>query len=395
MTPTASPWPCYEDDEIATVVATLRSGRVNYWTGDQGRRFEAEYAAFTRRRHGIAVANGTLALELGLLAWGIGPGDEVLTPARTYVASASCIVARGARPVVVDVDRDSQVVTVETLEAARTPRTRAAVVVHLAGWPCAMDGIMAWGRTHGIRVIEDCAQAHGAEYDGVPVGGFGDAAAFSFCQDKIISTGGEGGMLVLDDDDAWRRAWAYKDIGRDFDAVHRADHPPGFRWVTYSFGSNWRLTEMQSAIGSLQLQKLPGWVAGRNRHAGRLSDRLSGLRGLRIPRTPQRVRHAGYRYYAFVEQQALGSGWTRDRIMLSLNGAGVPCTVGSCSEVYLERAFTDACLAPPARLPVARELGETSLAFPIHHNLSDEYVDWVGDQVAAILAQATGLQLTP
>jgi dTDP-4-amino-4,6-dideoxygalactose transaminase len=389
MTPTAAPWPCYEDDEIAAVVATLRSGRVNYWTGDQGRQFEAEYAAFTRRRHGIAVANGTLALELGLLAWGIGPGDEVLTPARTYVASASCIVARGARPVVVDVDRDSQVVTVETLEAARTPRTRAVVVVHLAGWPCPMDEIMAWGRKHGIRVIEDCAQAHGAEYDGVPVGGFGDAAAFSFCQDKIISTGGEGGMLVLDDDDAWRRAWAYKDIGRDFDAVHRADHPPGFRWVTYSFGSNWRLTEMQSAIGSLQLRKLPGWVAGRNRHAGRLSDHLSGLRGLRLPRPPQRVQHACYRYYAFVEPERLRNGWTRDRIMLALNGAGVPCTVGSCSEVYLERAFTDAGLAPQTRLPVARELGETSLAFPIHQNVSDEYIDWVGGQVAAVLDQAT------
>jgi dTDP-4-amino-4,6-dideoxygalactose transaminase len=389
MTPTVAPWPCYDDDEIAAVVATLRSGRVNYWTGDQGRRFEAEYAAFTGRRHGIAVANGTLALELGLLAWGIGPGDEVLTPARTYIASASCIVARGARPVVVDVDRDSQVVTVDTLEAARTPRTRAAVVVHLAGWPCPMPAIMDWARQHGIRIIEDCAQAHGAEYDGIPVGGFGDAAAFSFCQDKIISTGGEGGMLVLDDDDAWRRAWAYKDIGRDFDAVHRDDHPPGFRWVTHSFGSNWRLTELQAAIGRLQLQKLPGWVAGRNRHADRLWARLSGLRGLRIPRPPQHVRHAGYRWYAFVEAARLHDGWTRDRIMLSLNEAGVPCTVGSCSEVYLEQAFTAAGLGPPARLPVARELGETSLAFPIHQNLSDEYIDWVGDQVAAVLARAT------
>jgi dTDP-4-amino-4,6-dideoxygalactose transaminase len=390
MTPTAAPWPHYDDDEIAAVVATLRSGRVNYWTGDQGRQFEAEYAAFTGRRHGIAVANGTLALELGLIAWGIGPGDEVLTPARTYVASASCIVARGARPVVADVDRDSQVVTVATLEAARTPRTRAAVVVHLAGWPCPMVEIMAWARQHGIRVIEDCAQAHGAAYDGVPVGGFGDAAAFSFCQDKIISTGGEGGMLVLDDDDAWRRAWSYKDIGRDFDAVHHREHPPGFRWVTHSFGSNWRLTEMQAAIGSRQLRKLPAWVAARNRHAGRLAERLSRVQGLRIPAPPPRVRHAGYRFYAFVEPHVLRAGWTRDRIMVSLNGAGVPCTVGSCSEVYLERAFTDAGLGPPTRLAVARELGETSLALPIHHTLSDEYVDWLGERVAGMLGEATG-----
>jgi dTDP-4-amino-4,6-dideoxygalactose transaminase len=390
MTPTAAPWPVHEDDEIAAVVEALRSGRVNYWTGDQGRRFEAEYAAFTGRRHGIAVANGTLALELGLIAWGIGPGDDVLTPARTYIASASCIVARGARPVVVDVDRDSQVVTVATLEAARTPRTRAVVVVHLAGWPCPMIEIMTWARQHGIRVIEDCAQAHGAEYDGIPVGGFGDAAAFSFCQDKIISTGGEGGMLVLDDDDAWRRAWSYKDIGRDFDAVHHGEHPPGFRWVTHSFGSNWRLTEMQAAIGSRQLSKLPTWVAARNQHADRLADRLSGVPGLRIPRPPPRVRHASYRFYAFVEPCVLRDGWTRDRIMVSLNEAGVPCTVGSCSEIYLERAFADAGLGPRTRLAVARELGETSLAFPIHHTLSAEYVDWVGDQVAGVLAVAAG-----
>lgn len=383
-----SPWPHYEQDEIDAVVRTLRSGKVNYWTGDQGRRFEAQYAAFTRRKHGVAVANGTLALELALVAFGIGPGDDVLTPARTYVASASCIVMRGARPVIADVDRDTQVLTVATLEAARTPATRAVVVVHLAGWPCPMTEIMEWARRHRILVIEDCAQAHGATWNGVPVGGFGDAAAFSFCQDKIITTGGEGGMLVLDDDAAWRRAWAFKDIGRDFDAVYHAKHPPGFRWITHSFGSNWRLTEMQAAIGALQLAKLPSWVDARTRNAARMREALKGVPGLRIPWPPAHVGHAFYRFYAFVEPAQLKPDWSRDRVMAEINATGVPCTVGSCSEIYLEQAFRDAGLGPSHRLPIARELGETSLMFLVHHSLSDAFLDEVSSSVRRVLSAA-------
>lgn len=388
---TGAPWPAYDDEEIAAVVETLRSGHVNYWTGQRGRKFEADYAAYTSRRHGVAVANGTLALELALIAWEIGPGDDVLTPARTYIASASCIVARGARPVIADVDLDSQVVTVDTLEAARTPRTRAAVVVHLAGWPCQMTEIMSWARQFDIRIIEDCAQAHGACYDGAQVGSFGDAGAFSFCQDKIISTGGEGGMLVLDDESAWKRAWAYKDIGRDHDAVHRDKHPPGFRWVTHSFGSNWRLTEMQCAIGSVQLRNLSSWVAARNRHAMRFRLALEDVPGLQIPLPPERVFHAYYRFYVFVDTAALRSGWSRDRIMIELNGREVPCTVGSCAEIYLERAFTDAGLGPMHRLPVSQQLGETSLMFLIHQSLSDEFIDWVAREIRIVMNAATRL----
>lgn len=365
-------WPQFEEDEIQAATAILRSGKVNYWTGDQGRLFESEYAAYTRRRHGVAVANGTLALELALLAFDIGEGHEVITPSRTYVASASCAVTRGARPVVADVDGDSQVVTVETIKAALTPRTRAIIVVHLAGWPCAMDEIMAFAAEHQLVVIEDCAQAHGAMYKGRPVGSFGHAAAFSFCQDKIISTGGEGGMLVLDDEEAWKRAWAYKDIGRSYDAVYNRQHPPGFRWITDSFGSNWRLTEMQSAIGRIQLSKLPRWVETRRRLANMMYEGLSGLPLLRVPLPPADVGHAYYRFYAFVRPELLNGGWTRDEIMIKLNERGVACTVGSCSEIYREKAFTDRGWVPEERLPVARELGETGLMFLLDHNMSTE-----------------------
>lgn len=384
-----APWPHFAEDEIAAVTTVLRSGKINYWTGEEGRAFEREYALATGRRHGVALANGTLALELALHAFGIGAGDEVVTASRTYVASASCAVMCGAVPVVADIDPDSQCVTAETLRAALTPRTRAIVAVHLGGWPCPMDEIMALAAEHGLIVVEDCAQAHGATWRGKPVGAFGHAAAFSFCQDKIISTGGEGGMLVLDDNDAWQRAWSYKDIGRSFDAVYRRQHAPGFRWLTESFGTNWRLTELQSAIGRLQLAKLPGWITARRANAARLAAGFAEIPALGVPAPPAHVGHAYYKFYAFVRPEALAEGWSRDRIMAELNERGIGCTVGSCSEIYLEKAFTDRHWGPAQRLPVARQLGETSLCFMVHPTLAPETLDSTVAGVQTVMALAS------
>jgi dTDP-4-amino-4,6-dideoxygalactose transaminase len=384
-----APWPQFAEDEIEAVARVLRSGKVNYWTGEECRSFEREYAAQTQRQHAIAVANGTLALELALEAFGIGAGDDVITASRTYVASASCAVMRGARPVIADVDADSQCVTAQTLRAALTPSTRAIVVVHLGGWPCAMDGIMALAKERDLIVVEDCAQAHGATYRGKPVGSFGHAAAFSFCQDKIITTGGEGGMLVLDDETAWKRAWAFKDIGRNYDAVYHREHPPGFRWLTESFGSNWRLTEPQAAIGRIQLTKLPAWLKRRRSNAETLARGLAALPGLRVPQPSPEIEHSYYRLYAFVRSQLLSEGWSRDRIMHEVNSLGIPCTVGSCSEIYLEKAFKDRGWGPPERLPVARELGETSLMFLTHPTLSPAALDATVEAVSSVMRRAT------
>ena len=383
-----APWPHYDEDEVAAVAQVLRSGKVNYWTGDIARQFERDYAASIGRRHAIALANGTVALELALEAFDIGAGDEVIVPARTYVASASCAVMRGAVPVIADIDRDSQVVTAASLEAAITPRTRAIIVVHLAGWPCPMPEIMALARSRGIRVIEDCAQAHGARLDGRAAGSFGDAAAFSFCQDKIITTGGEGGLLALDDDRAWRRAWAFKDIGRSYEAAYEREHPVGFRWLTESFGTNWRMTEMQAAIGSIQLRKLSGWVSRRRDHARALRRALSRAGGLRIPEPSGDAWHACYRLYAFVEPEQLREGWDRDRIMSEIAAAGVPCSVGSCSEIYLEKAFVDRGWGPTQRLPIARELAQTSLAFLVHPTLAPAAISWTGEVASEVMRRA-------
>ncbi len=365
-----APWPHFEADEIEAAVRVLRSGAINYWTGEEGRRFEEEFAHYAGCAYGVAVANGTVALELALHALGIGVGDEVIVPSRTFLASASCAIMRGARAVVADVDRHSQNLTVDTILPLLTPRTKAIIAVHLAGWPCEMDSILELSHRWGLKVIEDCAQAHGATYNGRPIGSLGDVAAFSFCQDKIMTTGGEGGMLTTNDHSIWERAWSFKDHGKSYDAVYNRSHPPGFRWLHDSFGTNWRLTEMQSAMGRVLLGKLLGSVEARRKHADILSSSFLSIPGLRVTKPPERSGHSYYKYYAFVRPEKLRDGWNRDRIMSAIDAEGIPCFAGTCSEIYLERAFPEN-MRPTTRLDVARELGETSLMFLVHPTLSE------------------------
>jgi dTDP-4-amino-4,6-dideoxygalactose transaminase len=316
----------------------------------------------------------------------IGPGDEVIVTPRSYFASASCIVQVGATPVFADVDRDSQNITAATIEPLITPRTKAILPVHLAGWPCDMPSIMELARTRGLRVIEDCAQAHGARIDGRPVGSFGDAGAFSFCQDKIMSTGGEGGMLITDDPVAWEKGWAFKDHGKSFRRVHSEDHPPGFRWLHESFGSNWRLTEMQAAIGRLQLAALDESVATRRRNAAQLLRGLESLDAIRVPRPSDREYHAYYKFYAFIDPDRLKTGWSRDRILEALAAEGIPGLSGSCPEIYRERAFENYGYGTQ---PAAAELGRTSLMFLTHPTLSTADIDDIIRATKKVVSAAT------
>ena len=364
-------WPTFEQDEIDATVAILKSGKVNYWTGDQCKLFEKEFADYFGVKHAIALMNGTVALEAALYALNIGPGDDVIVTSRTFVASASAVVVRGARPIVADVDSNSQNITVDTIKAAMTPNTKAIICVHLAGWPCDMDKIMAFAKENNLYVIEDCAQSHGAKYKDQYAGTFADISAFSFCQDKIMTTGGEGGMVVTNDDELWRKMWSYKDHGKEFDTVYNKQHPPGFRWLHESFGTNWRLTEMQAAIGRQQLKKLSSWVAKRNQFATLLSNAFSEIDAFRVTLHPKEIYHAYYKYYVFVKPEKLKNGWTRDKIMHEINAQGVACFSGSCSEIYLEKCFQDSNLAPEERLTVAKTLGETSLMFLVHPTLEE------------------------
>ncbi len=383
------PWPHYGDEEVAAAAEVLRSGRVNQWTGDRVVAFEQEYAEHLGREHAIALMNGSVALELALLAAGVGEGDEVVTTPRTFIASAGAAVLVGATPVLADVDRDSGNITAETISRVLSARTRALIVVHLGGWPADMAAILDLARERGLVVIEDCAQAHGATIEGRPVGAFGDMAAFSFCQDKIITTGGEGGLLALDREDWFKWAWSHKDHGKGYDTVHSKTHPPGYRWLHDDFGTNWRMTEIQAALGRIQLRDLEDSVAARVRNAGLWKARLEHLDALRFPEPPASMRHAYYRLYGYFRPEALRAGWDRDRVQHELAEAGLWLTVGSCSEIYREEAFTRSGLAPSSPLPVARELGETSLAFPVHPTLSEDSIEEAAALVAAVVSQAT------
>jgi len=382
-------WPHFEEDEIKAVEAVLRSGKINYWTGDEGRQFEKEFAEFVGCKHGIVLANGTLALELALYALNVGPGDEVITTCRTFIATASAVVMRGAKPILADVDPDTQNITVDIIKTALTPKTKAIIVVHLAGWPCAMDEIMVFAKENNLFVIEDCAQAHGAIYKGKHVGSWGDIGTFSFCQDKIMTTGGEGGMVVTNAERLWKKMWAYKDHGKSYDAVYHKKHPPGFRWLHEDFGTNWRMTEMQAAIGRLQLKKLPEWSERRRHYADRLNKAFSQVAGLRVACPPDDVKHANYKYYVFIEPDQLQADWGRDRIIQAINDAGVFCrATKACPEIYREKCFEKAGWQPAKPYPIARRLGETSLTFEVHPQLTEQDIDKTIEVVRRVVQMA-------
>jgi dTDP-4-amino-4,6-dideoxygalactose transaminase len=372
-------WPLFSADEIEAVRRVLESGKVNYWTGPEGQTFEKEYAEYFGIKRAIACANGSLALELALHSLNLEPGDEVVVTPRSFIASASAVVLKGLKPVFADVDRESGNITAGTIEQVLTPKTKAILPVHIGGWPCEMPEIMDLAKIKGLKVVEDCAQAHGAQVDGRHVGSFGHINAWSFCQDKIVTTGGEGGMATTDDEELWNRSWSYKDHGKDYDAVFHRDYSPGFRWQHESFGTNMRLTEPQSAIGRLQLRKLEGWVEHRRRNAAIFMTRLGSLGGLRFPRPRAGLQGAYYRLYAYLEPQALKSGVSRDDLVGALAEKGVPVFTGTCSEIYLEKAFEGTGFRPPKRLAVAKELGETSLAFLTHPTLTEEDMQKMAD----------------
>lgn len=395
-----SPWPSFTEEEALAVADVVRSNRVNYWTGTGCREFEKEFAAWCGTAHAVALSNGTVALDVALQALGIRPGDEVVVTPRTFLASVSCVVNAGAVPVFAEVDPDSGNITAATIAAVLTPRTKGVIAVHLAGWPCDMDPIMALAEAQGLKVIEDCAQAHGARYKGRMVGSIGHVGAWSFCQDKIMTTGGEGGMVTTNDRDLWAAMWAYKDHGKSWEAVYERQHPPGFRWVHEGFGTNWRMIEMQAVIGRIQLGRMAEWSAARARNAAVLAAAVAPFAGpggaVRLPAFrcatcpgcgfDTGCRHANYKFYLYVRPEALPEGWTRDRIIAEITARGVPAYQGSCSEVYLEKAFEGTGWRPEARLPVAQALGETSVMLLVHPTLTAAEMA----KSAAVLAEVLG-----
>jgi dTDP-4-amino-4,6-dideoxygalactose transaminase len=396
-------WPSFSSDEADSVHRVLTSNKVNYWTGTETRKFEKEFADWCGVPHAVALANGTLALDVALKALGIGPGDEVVVTPRTFIASISCVVNAGAVPVFADVEPDSGNISARTIAAVLTTRTKAVICVHLAGWPCDMDSIMALAERHSLVVIEDCAQAHGARYKGRSVGGIGHVGAWSFCQDKIMTTGGEGGMVTTNDEALWRAMWSYKDHGKSYQAVYERQHPPGFRWLHESFGTNWRMLEMQAVIGRIQLKRMNSWTEVRAQNTNSILNTCSKFPSLRVPTFKcgsceggcsnsggyQGCSHANYKCYVYVRPENLNISWSRDRIIEEVNALGVPCYQGSCSEVYLEKAFDNTGWRPEERLSVAKELGDTSIMFLVHPTLTRSEIQKTCDVIEQVMTRAS------
>ena len=389
MTILLNSWPSFDKQDISKVSDILSSGNVNYWTGQECKLFEKEFSSFVGVDSSIACSNGSLSLSLAYLAIGLGNGDEFITSPRTFLATASSGVLLGAKPIFADVDIDSGSITASTIEPLITKKTKAIVVVHVGGWPADMPSICNLADSYKIPVIEDCAQAHGAYVNNRSVGSYGQISSWSFCQDKIISTGGEGGMVCTSNSKFYELMWSFKDHGKNRQTISSKPSSPGFRWVHDTFGSNFRMTELQSGLGRLQLQRLPMWNALRRRNALIIADALADIPCIHVPLPPQHLTHAWYKFYAFVNPQYLASGWSRNRILHEITQLGFPAYTGSCSEIYLEKCFYERGFAPPTRLPIARQLGETSLMFLVHPTITLEQIKSYSDVIRSVILRAS------
>jgi len=381
-------WPYYGEEEIKAAVRVLRSGRVNQWTGKEVFAFEKEYAKSLGVPYAVALSNGSVALDTALEILGIESGDEVIVPAHSFIATAACVALRGARPVFADIEPDTGNLSVDSVRQLITRRTKAVIAVHIYGWPCEIRELRRLCDQKRLFLVEDCAQAHGARFEGRPVGSFGDVACFSFCQDKIISTAGEGGLLAMRDKGLWKKAWSYKDHGRSHSACFSSRHSFGFRWLIEGFGTNYRMTEIQGAIGRIMLKKLEGWGRHRRSLAGLLDEGIGSMPGLKVVATREGRMSSYYRYYAHVDPERLKKGWSRDRIVAGLLSRGVSCGTSLCPEIYLERAFLKE-KPRPRRLPAARIFGKTAMTFYVHPQISEERMCLTLDKVRRWMREAS------
>ena len=388
MNNSISPWPLFTQKEADAISKVLLSNKVNYWTGNEGRQFEKEFANWCESNYAVAVANGTLALDLALKALDISVGDEVIVTPRSFIASVSCVVNAGAIPVFADVDLNSGNITAKSIKTKVSDKTKAIICVHLAGFPCEMDDIMQLAQEQNLYVIEDCAQAHGATYKGKSVGSIGHIGCWSFCQDKIMSTGGEGGMVTTNDESLWRRMWEYKDHGKSYEAVYEREHPEGFKWLHESFGTNWRMTEMQAAIGRIQLGRMDNWHQKRKDNAQEILNICARFPNvMRLSKIENDIEHAWYKLNVYIRPEGLKDQWDRDRISDEINQLGIPCYSGSCAEIYLEKAF-DNKFRPEKRLANAQELGKKTLMFLVHPTLTTNEIKNTCDAINKIMELA-------
>ena len=334
-------YPYYPPKLIHKINRTLKSGKVNYWTGNEGVMFEKEFSKYVGNKYSIAVANGSVALELALKALDLKKKDEIIVTPRSFVISASCVINLGLKPVFADVDQNGNL-SIEGIKKSFNKNVKAIIVVHLNGLPCNLNPIIKFTKKNKIKLIEDCSQAHGAKYNNKSVGSFGDISTWSFCQDKIISTGGEGGMISTNNKKIWKKCWSSKDHGKNYYSVFHKKHKLGFKWLHDNYGSNYRMTEFQAVIGRYQLKYLDAQIKKRNKIAEKIINSLklfwskyNLISEPNFKRDCKKYTHAFYRLNFYINIKK------KDKIKLLkyLQRKKINCNEGPCPEIYKEKIF--------------------------------------------------------
>ena len=369
----------YTKEQIQSVSNILRKNKTNYWTGNECKLFEEEFSKYIGNKYSIAVSNGSVALELSLKALNLKKGDKVIVSPRSFIISASCVLNMGLKPIFADVDINGNL-DIDGISKSYNKNVKAIIVVHLNGLSCDLDPILKFTKKNKIYLIEDCSQAHGAVYKGKFVGSFGDVATWSFCQDKIISTGGEGGMISTNDKKIWEQIWSYKDHGKNYQSVFFKKHKEGFRWLHDGLGSNYRMTEMQATLGRHQLKQLDNQIKKRNKIANLYIENLKEFMhkkhvlkklDFKCSTCPSKkienekcnlCRHAFYRLNLFINPKIVN----QIKLITELDKNNVTARVGSCPEIYREQIFKKLKIYPKKRLINAKLLGEISLQFGIN-----------------------------
>ncbi len=334
-------WPWFSEAAIQGVEEVLRSGKVNYWTGRKGMQFEKTYADWQGSKFAISVANGTAALHTAMSALGIGPGDEVIVPSYTFIATSFSVVQAGAIPRFADVNREDHCISVESAEKLVTGRTRAIIPVHLYGNVCDMDEVNAFAKKHGLFVIEDNAEAFGGEYKGKKTGTLSDIAACSFCQNKTFTTGGEGGMVTTDNEDwAWK-ARSFRDHGYDVKArMSLLELEQKLPYIHNMVGFNYRMTEMQSAIGLAELARMEDWnMPNRRRNAGLIMDAIKDLPQVLYAPVDTPERRNGWYVMAF-SLDIENMNCDIDQFVKAAGAEGAPVWKVFWPQCHTEKAFT-------------------------------------------------------
>ena len=384
-----SSWPSYSKLELKAVSKVLSSGKVNYLYGQYGKIFEKNFARYINTKYSIAISNGTVALELALLSLSLNHNDEVIVTPRSYFSSASSILKVGLKPIFADIDINSQNITLDSIKKLINKKTKVIICVHLAGFPCDMNEISSFARKKKIKIIEDCSQAHGAKIKNKKVGSFGDISVWSFCNDKIISTGGEGGMLTTNHRKYWQFMWSYKDQGKNYQKFFSKKNNNKFKYIHDNIGSNFRITEIQSIIGIIQLQNLDKNIKLRNIYAKLINKTLIKFPSVQTTKIKKYYIHSYYRYYFFINQKYLKKKWNRDKILKKISSYNINCGTGSCPTIYKEKPFRNIFKTHKRKFINAEKLGKSSISLAIHHKLNYKEVILICNILNKVLKEAT------